>query len=102
MHTCRTRFAFLLVSLALNGVLESQGSKRAASAENRSMTSVVVPVPTPANFDTWQAHIAPTDTELRWERIPWLASFGAGLAEAGRRDKPLLFWGMNGHPLGCT
>ena len=46
--------------------------------------------------------IRPDPEELAWEEIPWLASFGEGVLAADRGGKPLLFWTMNGHPLGCT
>ena len=58
--------------------------------------------PTAKTWEAWRTHILPTADELAWEQIPWLASFHAGLIEAGKQDKPLLFYGMNGHPLGCT
>lgn len=62
----------------------------------------VIPVPQDSNFAAWNKHITPDDAELRWEQIPWHPTFGEGLAAAGDARKPLLFWGMNGHPLGCT
>ena len=62
----------------------------------------IIPVPHASNFAAWNKHITPDDAELRWEQIPWRPTFGEGLAAAGRAKKLLLFWGMNGHPLGCT
>ena len=61
-----------------------------------------VPVPSAANFDAWREHILPVAGELRWATIPWHQSFGEGLLAANRQGKPLLFYTMNGHPLGCT
>ena len=58
--------------------------------------------PSAANFDTWRGHILPVAEELRWETIPWHQTFGGGLLDANKRQKPLLFYAMNGHPLGCT
>lgn len=54
------------------------------------------------NFAQWLDHIAPTEAELDWETIPWLATFHEGIVKADAEDKPLLLWVMNGHPLGCT
>lgn len=54
------------------------------------------------NLDAWRAHILPAPAELRWEEIPWRSSFARGLLDADAQAKPLLFWAMNGHPLGCT
>jgi len=50
----------------------------------------------------WRAHLLPTEEELAYERIPWIPSFAEGLARASQEGRPLLFWAMNGHPLGCT
>ena len=63
---------------------------------------LVIPSPAPGNVDDWQRHIWPSPDEVRWMEIPWHPTFGGGLAAAGRAGKPLLFWAMNGHPLGCT
>lgn len=50
----------------------------------------------------WKARIWPAQKERAWETIPWLPSFGEGVRAAGLERRPLLFWAMNGHPLGCT
>lgn len=60
------------------------------------------PVPTEQNFAAWRDHILPATNELLWETIPWKQSFGEGLREANRQSRPLMFYAMNGHPLGCT
>ncbi len=57
---------------------------------------------TEGNFATLREQILPKASELAWTQIPWRGSFHEGLAEALVQRKPLLFWGMNGHPLGCT
>lgn len=61
-----------------------------------------IPDPSPTNIDGWRDYILPRPEEALYEQIPWLPEFGAGLLAANDQDKPLLFWGMNGHPLGCT
>ena len=50
----------------------------------------------------WRERIRPAPEELTWDTIPWLASFGDGVRRASEEGRPLLFWAMNGHPLGCT
>ena len=55
-----------------------------------------------AAFDAWRRHLAPVEAEERWREIPWRQSLGDGLRDAGRAQRPLLLWLMNGHPLGCT
>ena len=52
--------------------------------------------------EAWREHIEPTDTELKWMKIPWLPTFSEGIVEGAKASKPILLWTMNGHPLGCT
>ena len=47
-------------------------------------------------------HILPTEAELKWQEIPWRASFWTAVTEAQKQDKPILAWMMNGHPFACT
>ena len=54
------------------------------------------------NYASWRDHVLPESSELAWEKIPWLTTFKDGIAAANAAEKPLLFWTMNGHPLGCT
>ena len=56
----------------------------------------------PASYLSWRDHILPDPSELKWQEIPWLTSFHAGLLKASEMEQPLLLWTMNGHPLGCT
>jgi hypothetical protein len=51
---------------------------------------------------TWRDRILPGADELGWRSIPWLDTFEEGIRVAGAEQRPLLFWAMNGHPLGCT
>ncbi len=53
-------------------------------------------------LDRWREHLQPRAKELAFEEIPWLSDFAAGLKASEAQGKPLLFWAMNGHPLGCT
>jgi len=53
-------------------------------------------------LERWKSRIWPAQKERAWEAIPWLPSFGEGVRVAGLERRPLLFWAMNGHPLGCT
>ena len=57
---------------------------------------------TDENRAAWVAHIQPAPEELAAESIDWIPSFARGVHEASRAGRPLLFWAMNGHPLGCT
>ncbi len=44
-------------------------------------------------------HVLPKNWELSYRRIPWRTSFWDAVIEAQARDKPILLWAMNGHPL---
>ena len=48
------------------------------------------------------AAIVPQQGELDWRAIPWQAELRQALVEAGRVQKPVLLWAMNGHPCGQT
>lgn len=54
------------------------------------------------NYQAWRDHIMPQQSELNWQKIPWLTTFKDGVLAADVAQKPLLLWTMNGHPLGCT
>jgi hypothetical protein len=53
-------------------------------------------------LQSWRDHILPADSELDFQKIPWLTSFKDGILTADQKERPLLLWTMNGHPLGCT
>ncbi len=54
------------------------------------------------SLDDWRSLILPDMAQEAWAEIPWRAAFWEAVVEANRRRKPVLFWAMNGHPLGCT
>jgi hypothetical protein len=68
--------------------------------------SVAAPAPAPvlddASFARWRDAIRPAPEELRWQEIPWRATFWEAVLEAQKKEQPLLVWAMNGHPLACT
>lgn len=45
--------------------------------------------------------LRPSEADL-WRQVPWKISVLDGQRAAGRADKPLFIWAMDGHPLGCT
>ena len=55
-----------------------------------------------ANFSHWRQFLQPSAQEQRWQEIPWRSEFWDAVYEARKRDRPLLVWAMNGHPLACT
>jgi len=54
---------------------------------------------TEANYAKWRDHVLPLNWELSYRKIPWRTSFWDAVIEAQARDKPILLWAMNGHPL---
>jgi len=61
-----------------------------------------IPAVTVENLEDWRRAILPRAGERDWESIPWITSFAEGIRRADAEQRPLLFWAMNGHPLGCT
>jgi hypothetical protein len=53
-------------------------------------------------FGNLYSFILPKEKDLAWRKISWHRSLWEGVLEAQARDKPLLFWAMNGHPLDCV
>ena len=71
-------------------------------AEAAAARALPLPALQDAGIARWSEWIQPARAELGFEEIPWIASFAEGLQAAERAGRPLLFWAMNGHPLGCT
>ena len=53
-------------------------------------------------YERLKSEILPPSEELAWRKIPWRASFWEAVVEAQEKEKPILLWAMNGHPLACT
>jgi len=81
-------FAVLLISF-----------NRSCLAEDATLAE---PELTEQNYAAWRDHVLPAESDLGWQQIPWLTTFKDGILDANQRNAPLLFWTMNGHPLGCT
>jgi hypothetical protein len=69
-------------------------------------TSQIAPGPdhTPSaqNYRDYLRFIQPDATEAKYKEISWRNTFWPAVQEAKRLGRPILFWTMNGHPLGCT
>jgi hypothetical protein len=57
---------------------------------------------TPATYVRWRDYLRPGEKDLAYKSIPWRAGYWDAVVEAQAKDKPILLWAMNGHPLGCT
>jgi hypothetical protein len=75
---------------------------RSAAVAPSPLNQPAVPELNEQTFSDWKEYLLPAPDELRWEGTPWRASFGTGVQEARRSEKPILLWAMNGHPLACT
>lgn len=58
--------------------------------------------PAPASLDRRVQEILPTAEEERWLQIPWRTNLSEARRDAAKEGKPILFWVMNGNPLGCA
>ena len=80
---------------------------RIASALLVLMTPVVAQLSLDRQIDSmtaerWLTELIPHERELSWLEVDWIPSFGEAVVRARDERRPLLFWAMNGHPLGCT
>ena len=57
---------------------------------------------TDANYEKVRDTVLPKQEELGFRAIPWRVSFWDAVVEAQAKDRPILLWAMNGHPLACT
>ncbi len=58
--------------------------------------------PDAGNFREWHEFIRPSAQETAYTQVGWRNKFWPAVQEARRLGRPILFWTMNGHPLGCT
>ena len=54
---------------------------------------------TDSTYAKWRDHVLPKGWELNYRKIPWRSSYWEAVIEAQEKDKPILLWAMNGHPL---
>lgn len=54
------------------------------------------------SLDSKIASILPTKEEDKWLSIPWRTNLMRARQESQESGKPMFWWIMNGHPLGCT
>jgi hypothetical protein len=89
-------FGLLIAAASLPhiGTLAAQAPDSSAAESKVELTD--------KNYADWKKHILPDTGELAWQQIPWATTFKDGILAADAAGKPLLFWTMNGHPLGCT
>jgi hypothetical protein len=52
-----------------------------------------------ATYARWRDQVLPRPGELAYRAIPWRPSFWEAVIEAQEKDRPILLWAMNGHPL---
>jgi hypothetical protein len=61
-----------------------------------------VPVPDAHNAAAWREYLRPSHAESSYAEVAWMDRFSAAVIAGEREQRPVLFWAMNGHPLGCT
>jgi hypothetical protein len=77
------------LTLATGAALVAAGGARAQELTNTT-------------YAKWRDDLLPAQKDVAYKSIPWRASFWDAVVEAQAKDKPILLWAMNGHPLGCT
>ena len=87
--------ASLILTLTL---LASQDAPDGPEAAARAL---LAPALESRDLPRWREHVVPSAEERAYEAIPWIPDFAAGLRASEAEGMPLLFWAMNGHPLGC-
>lgn len=84
----------LPISLALLLLVTGIVTAQPPTFEQRPLTD--------ENYRHWLDFIRPRGDELAFEAIPWRTTLQDAVLEADERDRPILLWAMNGHPLSCT
>ena len=74
----------------------------ALKAQDSAVEELAAPALERSDLARWRLQIRPAEDELGFDQIDWISTFSEGLAHASKERRPLLFWAMNGHPLGCT
>ena len=65
-------------------------------------SSAQLPDLTKQTFQDYQAAIEADVAETAFLKINWYSQLHRAVKEAHQREKPLLIYVMNGHPLACT
>jgi len=92
----------LVLGLLISAAPALLGGQDDIQAQEAAAKAIPIPELRAADLPVWRKHLRPTADELAWREIPWLSTFTEGVLAAAEQEKPLLFWTMNGHPLGCT
>lgn len=56
----------------------------------------------PQSLDQKIQVVMPTTQEEKWLSIPWQLDLNVARRMSQEQKKPIFFWIMNGHPMGCT
>ena len=91
-----------LLGCLLPGFGPGASAQDDVEAQVAAAKALAIPELRTADLRPWSEHLSPSADELAWREIPWLSTFIDGVLAADEAEKPLLFWAMNGHPLGCT
>ena len=89
-----------LAILSTVALAQDQDSKPLSDAEIAA--DLRLPYITLPELPAWRDFIRPTEAEASYSSVDWVPTFADGLRASAELNKPLLFWAMNGHPLGCT
>jgi len=48
------------------------------------------------DFKTVYNFVLPSEKDTRWRQVPWIPSLWQGMQIAGKKNKPMFIWAMNG------
>ena len=88
-------------ALARKAPIPNEQEKKAPAAwESRWESRWKVPRLNDDTYARWLEFIRPDARESLYKRYHWRTNFGEAIREARELQRPVLFWAMNGHPLG--
>ena len=57
------------------------------------------PILEAASYAAVRDHVVPSEAEMRWRDLGWRPTLWDAVLEAQAKERPILLWTMNGHPL---
>jgi|ERR1051325_4087701 hypothetical protein len=88
-----------LLAVILRIAAAEQGPSTVSAGQKDVLPATALEL-TEKNYDALRDYILPGPKELRWQQIPWRATWREAMAAARKEKKPIYVWAMNGHPLG--
>lgn len=92
-----------LLNVLLTCICASVLCQALSAQDDPGPNSIPDPVQlTEDRFAEFRDYIRPSGQELQFIEVGWRPTLWQARREAQKKNKPLLIWVMNGHPLGHT